>query len=60
VGQTSICRGLPRSKTETRQGEHPAEKVPYPFVILSEAGNLSLVYAQKKKERFFAPLRMTK
>jgi hypothetical protein len=29
------------------------------FVILSEAKNLSSVYAYEKKERFFASLRMT-
>jgi len=30
------------------------------FVILSEAKNLSSVYAHEKKERFLAPLGMTK
>jgi len=30
------------------------------FVILSEAKNLSSIYTHVKKERFFAPLRMTK
>jgi hypothetical protein len=31
-----------------------------PFVILSGAKNLSWVQVLEKKERFFAPLRMTK
>jgi hypothetical protein len=39
--------------------EQAAEKVDY-FVILSGAKNLSLFYTYEKKERFFAPLRMTR
>jgi hypothetical protein len=44
---------------ENAQAEQAAEKEDY-FVILSGATNLSWFYAREKKERFFAPLRMTK
>jgi hypothetical protein len=46
-------------KDENPQAEQSAEKVDY-FVILSGAKNLSLFYTYEMKERFFAPLRMTK
>jgi hypothetical protein len=42
------------------QAEELEEKVPHPFVIPSEARNLSSIYAQEKKERFLASLGMTK
>jgi hypothetical protein len=38
--------------------DEPADKIIY-FAILSEAKNLSSVWAPEKKERFFASLRMT-
>jgi hypothetical protein len=47
------------SVAHASQAEGLAEKAPY-FVIPSEARNLSSIYAPKKKERFLAPLGMTK
>ena len=41
------------------QASHRAEK-PVNFVILSGAKNLSAAIASKKKDRFLAPLGMTK
>ena len=44
---------------QTNQAEQAAEKVSY-FVILSGARNLSWGQVNEKKERFLAPLGMTK
>jgi hypothetical protein len=44
VGQASACLLLTSDKTpsiKSRQAEQAAEKLPTPFVILSEAKNLS-------------------
>jgi hypothetical protein len=51
--------GFGPCKDEPPQTEQAAKKVVY-FVIPSGARNLSSMYAHEKKERFLAPLGMTK